>query len=128
MRASEDRFRSLVQNSSDTTLILGDEARITYASPATTSLLGLSPDEVLSMPATDLVHPEDQARVETQLAALLQTSSVTEPIQFRIAHADGSYRHVEVVVSDVRDNPSVAGIDRTSSGLRPRSDAVAGLA
>ena len=53
MRASEDRFRSLVQNSSDTTLILGDEARITYASPATASLLGLSPDEVLSMPATE---------------------------------------------------------------------------
>ncbi|HUI02989.1 MAG TPA: EAL domain-containing protein [Acidimicrobiales bacterium] len=128
MRASEDRFRSLVQNSSDTTLILGDEARITYASPATASLLGLSPDEVLSMPATDLVHPEDQARVETQLAALLQTSSVTEPIQFRIAHADGSYRHVEVVVSDVRDNPSVAGYVANLRDITERKEAESQLA
>src|SRR6202040_2965472 len=34
MRSSEDRFRSLVQNSSDTTLVLGPAGVVTYASPA----------------------------------------------------------------------------------------------
>jgi len=128
MRASEDRFRSLVQNSSDTTLILGEDTRITYASPATASLLGLDPDKVLAMEATELVHPEDRARVETQLAALLQTSSVTEPIQFRIAHTDGTYRHVEVVVSDVRDNPSVGGYVANLRDITERKEAESQLA
>ena len=73
MRVSEERFRSLVQNSTDTTFVMGAEGRIMYASPATASLFGRSPEDVLGMRATELVHPEDRARVETQLAALVQT-------------------------------------------------------
>ncbi|MGA2521969.1 MAG: PAS domain S-box protein, partial [Acidimicrobiales bacterium] len=99
MRASEDRFRSLVQNSTDTTLVMGAEAVIIYASPATVSMLGRDPGEIVGMRATELVHPDDRARVEVQLASLLQTVSVTDPIQFRMQHADGTYRHAEAVVS-----------------------------
>ena len=40
MRASEERFRSLVQNSTDSTLVMGADGGISYASPATASLLG----------------------------------------------------------------------------------------
>ena len=64
------------------------------------------------MRATELVHPEDRPRVEAQLAALVQTVTVTEPIQFRVEHADGTYRYAEAVVSNLRDNPSVAGLRR----------------
>ena len=46
LRTSEERFRSLVQNSSDTTLLLGPAGVILYASPATRSLLGREPDEL----------------------------------------------------------------------------------
>ncbi len=53
MRASEDRFRSLVQNSTDTTLVMGPEAVIIYASPATMSLLGRHPGEIVGMRATE---------------------------------------------------------------------------
>ena len=67
MRVSEERFRSLVQNSTDTTFVMGAEGRILYASPATMSLFGRNPEDVLGMRATELVHPEDRARVEAQL-------------------------------------------------------------
>src|SRR5580693_1094856 len=93
MRVSEERFRSLVQNSTDTTFVMGAEGRILYASPATVSLFGRAPEDVVGMRATELVHPEDRSRVEAQLAALVTTVKVTEPVQFRVAHADGTYRH-----------------------------------
>ncbi|HTT87142.1 MAG TPA: PAS domain-containing protein, partial [Acidimicrobiales bacterium] len=47
LRTSEERFRSLVQNSSDTTLVLGPGGIVLYASPATGSLLGREPEELL---------------------------------------------------------------------------------
>jgi diguanylate cyclase (GGDEF)-like protein/PAS domain S-box-containing protein len=128
MRASEERFRSLVQNSTDTTLVMGAEAKILYASPATFSLLGRSPEEVLGMRATELVHPEDRARVEAQFAALLQTVIVTEPIQFRMEHADGTYRYAEAVVSNLRDNPSVAGYVANLRDITERKEAESQLA
>ncbi|HTZ09655.1 MAG TPA: EAL domain-containing protein, partial [Acidimicrobiales bacterium] len=123
MRASEDRFRSLVQNSSDTTLVIGAETRIVYASPATASLLGRSPQEVVGAVATDLVHPDDRAGVAAQLGALLQTTAVTEPIQFRLLHADGTFRHAEAVVSDLRANPSVGGYVANLRDITERKEA-----
>ena len=128
MRSSEDRFRSLVQNSSDTTLVIGAENRIVYASPATASLLGRRPEEVLGTVATEFVHPEDRARVEAQLGALLQTAAVTEPIQFRLAHADGAYRHAEAVVSDLVANPSVGGYVANLRDITERKEAETQLA
>jgi diguanylate cyclase (GGDEF)-like protein/PAS domain S-box-containing protein len=123
MRASEERFRSLVQNSTDTTFVMGAEGKILYASPATTSLFGRSPEEVLGMRATDLVHPEDRPRIETQLAALVQTVVVTEPVQFRVEHKDGSYRYAEAVVSNLNDNPSVAGYVGNLRDITERKEA-----
>ncbi len=123
MRVSEERFRSLVQNSTDTTFVMGAEGRILYASPATISLFGRDPDDVLGMRATDLVHPEDRGRVEVQLAALVTTVMVTEPIQFRVEHADGTYRYAEAVVSNLRDNPSVAGYVGNLRDITERKEA-----
>jgi diguanylate cyclase (GGDEF)-like protein/PAS domain S-box-containing protein len=123
MRASEERFRSLVQNSTDTTFVMGVEGKILYASPATASLFGRSPEEVLGMRATDLVHPEDRPRVESQLAALVQTVAVTEPVQFRVEHSDGTYRYAEAVVSNLCDNPSVAGYVGNLRDITERKEA-----
>ncbi len=123
MRVSEERFRSLVQNSTDTTFVMGAEGRILYASPATTSLFGREPEEVIGMRATELVHPEDRPRVEAQLAALVQTVTVTEPIQFRVVYSDGTYRFAEAVVSNLRDNPSVAGYVGNLRDITERKEA-----
>ena len=109
MRASEDRFRSLVQHSSDTTLVIADNLVITYASPATLTLLGREPESVVGLDATSLVHPDDRERVGLQFAARLQEKSVADPVEFRMAHADGTWRDAEAVLSDLRDTPSVAG-------------------
>ena len=75
------------------------------------------------MRATELVHPEDRARVEAQLAALVQTVTVTEPIQFRVEHTDGTYRYAEAVVSNLRDNPSVAGYVGNLRDITERKEA-----
>ena len=68
-RASERRFRSLVQHSSDITLVVGEGDRITYASPATMVLLGLAPEDVVGMtsarsstPMIEHVYRETWAR------------------------------------------------------------------
>jgi len=108
-RISEDRFRSLVQNSSDTTLVLGEGARVVYASPAVCPLIGIEPDEIVGREATDFVHFEDKALVQEELSTRLLEASTTAPLQFRLVHTDGTWRHVEAVVTDLRHRPSVGG-------------------
>jgi diguanylate cyclase (GGDEF)-like protein/PAS domain S-box-containing protein len=108
-RESEDRFRSLVQHSTDTTLVIGGDHLVAYASPATEALLGRVPDAVIGRDAMELVHPDDRERVRLQLAAPLREHGVADPIELRMAHADGSWRHAEAVLTDLRDRPSVSG-------------------
>jgi diguanylate cyclase (GGDEF)-like protein/PAS domain S-box-containing protein len=109
MRLSEDRFRSLIQNSSDATLVINGEGLCTYVSPAVTQLLGFEARELLCRRATDFAHPDDRDRLRDRMGSELQVSPETVFVQFRMERKDGGWRDVEAVVTDQRDRPSVAG-------------------
>ncbi|HXW33114.1 MAG TPA: bifunctional diguanylate cyclase/phosphodiesterase [Acidimicrobiales bacterium] len=128
VRTSEERFRSLVQNSSDTTLVLGTGGVVAYASPAIASLLGREPETVVGTRALDLAHPEDRQRVELELTTRLANNPLTDPIQFRMATTDRSWRHVEAVVTDLRDRPAVAGYVANVRDITERKEAESLLA
>ena len=109
LRLSEDRFRSLIQNSSDVTVVIDASGTWSYVSPGVTDLLGFQPEELLGRPATDLAHPDDQERIRERLGAQLQAGAESELIQFRMPRKDGSWCDVEAVVSNQLDRPSIAG-------------------
>jgi PAS domain-containing protein len=59
VRRSEDRFRSLLRNTSDVTIIIGEEGIYRFLSPAAVALLGYEQHELVGTRATDYVHPDD---------------------------------------------------------------------
>jgi diguanylate cyclase (GGDEF)-like protein/PAS domain S-box-containing protein len=109
MRRSEDRFRSLIQNTSDVTIIIDEEGIYRYLSPAAGALLGYEHDELVGTRATDYVHPDDWALVRRRLNAEFQASSDTAVLEFRMVRKDGSVRDVEAVISNQLQRASVAG-------------------
>ncbi len=109
MRLSEDRFRSLIQNSSDATMVMDEEGLCTYISPAVSELLGMQPEELLGHRATDFVHPDDHDRVRARLSPQALADSGPTLVQFRMRRENGAWRDVEAVVVDQLHRPSVAG-------------------
>ena len=109
LRLSEDRFRSLIQNSSDVTMILGDMGTFRYVSPAIKDLLQYEPDELIGLRSTDFVHPDDLEFVQRLLGVEFQAGPRTATLEFRMVRKDGTTRDVEAVVSNQTDRPSVAG-------------------
>jgi PAS domain S-box-containing protein len=109
LATSEDRFRSLVQKSSDTTLVIDADWNVTDASPAVVDLLGVEPDAVLGRSLLDLVHGDDRPLLEVKLASRLEAGDGSDSIEFRVEHTSGRWRHVEATLTDLRDRPSVAG-------------------
>ena len=55
----EQRYRALVESSSDVTLIFSPEGKVTYASPAAEAAFGAPPQNIIGLTTQDLVHPDD---------------------------------------------------------------------
>jgi len=110
MRLSEDRFRSLIQNSSDVTVVVDGEGRLSYVSPAVTQLLGFEPSELVGRSATEIVHVDDHDYVRSRFASVPTASEEASLLQqFRMEKRDGTFLNVEAVITDQRDRPSIGG-------------------
>ena len=126
MRVSEDRFRSLVQNSSDLTMVLG-AGTITYASEASERLIGYTPEEMVGRPPSDFVHPDDLGWLRERIASDFASNSVAQPVELRVRRADGDWIHVEAVVANLADRPSVLGTVVNARDITERKQAEAAL-
>ena len=61
--ASDERLRALLEHAPDMVLLTDDEANVVYATPAVERMLGYSPDEILGLQTSTLVHPDDLSSV-----------------------------------------------------------------
>jgi len=59
LRLSEERFRALVEHSSDAIALFGDDGTIKYGSPSTVNILGYPLDEFEGRSAFEFIHPDD---------------------------------------------------------------------
>lgn len=109
LRMSEDRFRSLIQNSSDVTFVFDIDGDFTYVSPAVEDLLGYEPRELLGEFWADFVHPDDNDLLRDRLGPSFQATAQTASVQFRMRRKGDLWRDVEAVVSNQLERPSVAG-------------------
>jgi two-component system, cell cycle sensor histidine kinase and response regulator CckA len=110
LRASEERFRALVENSSDALLVIDAEGRITYLSPSSERHLGWSPAQMVGQSIFDFLHSEDRELVGTRMAEILSDPGTNIVVHVRFHHADGSWRIMEGIGVNRLSDPAVAGI------------------
>ncbi|WP_208028231.1 PAS domain S-box protein [Rhabdothermincola sediminis] len=110
LRASEERFRSLVRFSGSVVQILDDDARVRWCSPSAVEVIGYTDDELLGAWVGDYAHPDDlKAATEAFLTALRKPGS-TSSIVCRVRHRDGSWRWLECTFTNRRKDRTIAGM------------------
>src|SRR5829696_3465457 len=110
IKESEERFRSLVQNTSDIITILEADGTVRYISPAVEKVMGYKPQEQVGINAFSSVHPDDRDRALATFAEVLKRPGLHLPLEFRVPHKDGSWRYLEHVVNNLLDDPAVRGV------------------
>lgn len=105
-RRSEEHYRALVQNASDTIVLVDRDANILYESRSVEWMLGHKPEERIGRNVFDLIHPEDARRLRPDFGR----RDERDPVEFRVHASDGSLRHLEAVAEDLLDDPEVGGI------------------
>jgi PAS domain S-box-containing protein len=110
IRENEERFRALVEHSSDGIALLGRDRRLLYLSPASSHILGCPPGALLGEGIADLVHAGDQEHFAKFLDQAESTSGSPLRGVFRLEHASRSWRYIELSVVNRLDDPNVGAL------------------
>jgi diguanylate cyclase (GGDEF)-like protein/PAS domain S-box-containing protein len=127
LERNEARFRAMVRDSSDIMAIVDAAGMLVYASPATERILGLDIDPLLGTNVFELIHPEDRDRAFEAFQMVLAHTSDAERVEFRMRHADGGWRTVEALGTNLLDDPAVGGLVISARDLTDRRRAEADL-
>ncbi|WP_165865634.1 EAL domain-containing protein [Vallicoccus soli] len=104
------RFRTLVQSSTDLTLVTTREGVVTYVSPAVGPLLGADAGAWLGSDVLGHVVDADRPRVRAALAALPRAAQGDRTVEWRVVRDDGAVRVLESTCRDLTADPSVGGV------------------
>ncbi len=96
LRASEERFRSLVETISVATFIVRG-TQFHYVNPATEKLLGRTREELTSLPYFwDVVHPDYREMVQQNAIARQRGETAPSRYEIKFIHPDGSVRWADL--------------------------------
>lgn len=90
-------------------MIVDEGGQVEYCSPAVERLTGFGVDEIEGSDAFEYVHPDDRAVAADAFESLITHPGEQRTIEYRMRHADGSWRWIEVRGRNLLDDPVIAG-------------------
>jgi len=124
---SEERFRSLVENTQELFSIVDAKAIVQYVSDSARRVLGHGPDMLVGRDGGRLIHPDDRGIARNLLRRLIDTAELSGSMEVRFEHADGTWRRLEINAVSRFDDPAVRGIIMTARDVTARRAAEAEL-
>jgi PAS domain S-box-containing protein len=109
LRQSEERFRALIENSSDIVAILGTDNTIRYVSPSVERLLGYKTEELIGQKITDYLHPEDMDIAIAALTPGIPAEAIGPMVVLRLRNKRSSWSTLEVIGQSMYDHPAIEG-------------------
>jgi PAS domain S-box-containing protein len=110
LRRSGERFRALIEKSTDMTILLDAGLRTSFWSPSATAQLGWAAEDLATKGLLDLVHGETRAELESSLGLLQRTPGEVVPLNLRAQHKDGTWRDVHGTCRNLLDDRAVGAL------------------
>ena len=107
---SDQRFRALIEHSSDAILLLTPDGSLIYASPSTRRVTGYSAEELVGRNGFPMLHPEDLEDVRQQFTVLLDRPGHSITLEYRLHHTDGTWHWVEGTLTNRLADPAVGAV------------------
>lgn len=124
LKESEERYRFIVDNSTDLVAILSESVEIQYISPICQQIIGYEADEMLGRDIREFIHPDD---LEEAISALAKVSNLElgvfdiPTLTFRLRHKAGHYIWLESKHKPIWDkNNKLTGIITVGRNITER--------
>jgi diguanylate cyclase (GGDEF)-like protein/PAS domain S-box-containing protein len=110
LRRGEERFRSLVQNSSDVVTIADADGTIRYLSPSAQRVFGFDHRSLLGTSLAAIVAPTQRDGFRALLQESAAEASLTAVGEFLVVDSRGRHRPAEITITNLIDDPNVGGL------------------
>jgi diguanylate cyclase (GGDEF)-like protein/PAS domain S-box-containing protein len=110
VQASEARFRSLVQHSSDLIFLLDEQGIVQFASSSAARVIGYEAEALVGVELAALAHPDDMTLVTGYLELAMHFPGVSPAAEWRLRRPNGEMVQVEVIASNMLGDPTVRGV------------------
>ena len=119
-RQAAERFRSLVQSSSDLILVVERDLTVRYHTPSVQRVLGHRAESLAGSAVTMLLHPDERDGIVAFLDEVAARGGKELAREFRLLRADGSSVVAECVIRSLLDDPNVRGYVITARDVTDR--------
>jgi PAS domain S-box-containing protein len=108
--ASEERFRAIVEKTSDCFLLTDGAGIITYASPTIFGIVGRTPEALLGHYLLENAHAESRREAQLVLGRLLAQPQDPIRITIRVKHEDGTWRLLECLATNLLEHRAIKSL------------------
>ncbi|HEX7165681.1 MAG TPA: diguanylate cyclase, partial [Acidimicrobiales bacterium] len=119
LAASEERFRTLVETSSDVIWIVDSTGMVTFVTPSSQRVLGYESGDCVGSSLWSLVHKDDVDLGRTAVERAIASEEIVV-VEWRFRKGDGSWAHVESTVRSLLDDDAVQGVVVNSRDISER--------
>jgi diguanylate cyclase (GGDEF)-like protein/PAS domain S-box-containing protein len=119
-RQSAERFRSLVQNSSDVIALLSPDLTVRYHTPSVERVLGYGEDELVGRRLSELLQSEEAEKLGGFFADVCATPGAPMPRDLPLRRKDGTVVQLESVFNNLLDVATVGGVVLTARDVTER--------
>ncbi|WP_051227857.1 PAS domain S-box protein [Gillisia sp. JM1] len=116
LKASEKRFKALVQDASDLIMIMDFSGALSYVSPSSSQMMGISDSDMIKNNFFHYIHKDDVESVKEYLLKLKDNKRIQIP-SYRIKSSDNKWRYIETIVTNLNDDPSINGLVANSRDI-----------
>jgi PAS domain S-box-containing protein len=117
LRDGEARFRLITEQASDMIALIALDGTCLFMSPASRTILGLSPDLIVGSRPIERAHEDDQAGIDHYRTGLRTGDTAETSLRFRMRRADGNYAWLEASsrLAELGDTPCIVSVWRDVS-------------
>jgi len=117
---SQAFFKALLEQSRETTMLVGPNMLVEYITPSVEAVIGYAPEERLGQDSRSLLHPEDLESFLALLGGLLQRPGGSRTAEYRLRHKRGAWVMVEAQISNRLQDPAIGALVVTYRDITAR--------